>query len=277
MKQQLIPTLSSKEFYTMSRIDDCPIHRHTNCEFLFIIDGNIINTVNDMSVIACAGSIYFINDRVTHALQRTGKHYEHRDVYISSATLQKICDEYFDNAFYQYLMSTNKIIQISITADLFNSFKERLQRNQTLYSLQPKNKVSIKKSNLNIIISLLGILYEQLPTYPTSKQDWLDAFLEKIQSPKIFTLPISKIIQLSNYSTSYFSHQFTKIFNMPFKTYVTKLKVDYAKILLTTPSFPLTEIAFICGFSSQSHFTQIFKSITGTTPYQYRKTHIIEG
>ena len=173
-------------------------------------------------------------------------------------------------------MSTDKIIQISITADLFNSFKERLQRNQTLYSLEPKKKVSIKKSNLNIMISLLGILYEQLPTYPTSKQDWLNAFLEKIQSPKIFTLPISKIIQLSNYSTSYFSHQFTKIFNMPFKTYITKLKVDYAKVLLTTPSLPLAEIAFICGFSSQSHFTQIFKSITGTTPYQYRKAHIIE-
>ena len=229
-----------------------------------------------MSVVAQAGSIFFINHLTTHTLKKTEAHYEHRDIYLSPTTLQKICDEYFDGNFYQYLTSTNQIIQINITADLFNSFKERLQRNQTLYALHPEKKDYIKKSNLNIMISLLGILYEQQPSYPASKQDWLNSFLEKIQSPKIFTLPVHKIIQLSNYSPSYFSHQFTKTFNIPFKTYITKLKVDYAKILLSTPSFPITEIALVCGFSSQSHFTQIFKSIAGTTPYQYRKTHIIE-
>ena len=274
MKQQLIPTLDSKEFSTASRNEACPIHRHTNCEFLFIVNGTIINTVNDLSVTAHIGSIFFINNRVTHTLERTEPHYEHRDIYLSSETLQKICAEYFDDEFYQYLMATDQIIQINVTADLFTFFKERLQRNQTLYALHPEKKKAIIKSNLNIMISLLGILYEQTPAYPTSQQDWLDTFLKKIQTPQVFTLPINKIIQLSNYSSSYFSHQFTKTFKISFKTYITKLKIDYAKILLATPSFPLTEISLICGFSSQSHFTQTFKAITGTTPYQYRKSQI---
>src|SRR6476661_8823574 len=33
---------------------------------------------------------------------------------------------------------------------------------------------------------------------------------------------------------------------------------------------PLTEIAFTCGFASQSHFCKAFKAAYGVTPSQYR-------
>ena len=277
MKQLLIPTLSSNELTTLARTQDCALHRHTNCEILFIVEGTIINMINDISITAQEGTVFFINDRVSHELKQTESHYQHRDIYLSAKRLQNICNDYFDDEFYQYLMVTDKIIQIPITIELFNSFEKRLKRNQTLYALFPEKKELIKKSNLNIIISLLGLLYEQLPNYPSSNQDWLDSFLEKIQHPKIFTLPIQDIIRLSNYSTSYFSHQFSKRFNIPFKTYIAKLKIDYAKLLLNTPSFPITNISLICGFSSQSHFTQVFRQMTGVTPYQYRKSHITEN
>ncbi|WP_315788728.1 AraC family transcriptional regulator [Fischerella sp. JS2] len=32
----------------------------------------------------------------------------------------------------------------------------------------------------------------------------------------------------------------------------------------------ISEIAFQCGFNSQSHFTQQFRKITGVTPKTYR-------
>ena len=34
---------------------------------------------------------------------------------------------------------------------------------------------------------------------------------------------------------------------------------------------PIAQIASACGFSSQSHLTRMFKTVTGTTPLAYRR------
>ncbi|OOQ57107.1 chromate resistance protein ChrB domain-containing protein [Mucilaginibacter pedocola] len=71
---------------------------------------------------------------------------------------------------------------------------------------------------------------------------------------------------------SYLSREFSKYFdNMSFGEYVRKLRIDRAKELITTTAYPLTEIAYLTGFSDQSHFNRIFKQQTGETPLAYRK------
>ena len=46
-------------------------------------------------------------------------------------------------------------------------------------------------------------------------------------------------------------------------------RVERAKRLLRRPA-PLAEIAFACGFASQSHFGQVFRAHTGMTPGRWR-------
>lgn len=273
----MIPTIPTNELTTEARDLDCSAHRHVNCEILLIVRGSIINTVNNISVTAQPGSIFFINNAVTHSLKQTETNYEHRDIYISSDRIKNICNNYFDENFYQFLMSTDKMIQINLSFEMFSSFLSRLEKNQTLYSLKKEKRDAIKKSNLNIIISLLGILYEESIDYQSFENTWMPEFLGKIQSPKIFTRPIAKIIEMSGYSASYFSHLFTKTFNMPFKTYITKLRINYAKFLLNSSNFSIVDIALDCGFSTQSHFTQAFKAIVGMTPLKYRQSKIKSG
>ena len=52
--------------------------------------------------------------------------------------------------------------------------------------------------------------------------------------------------------------------------FITKQKIDEAKRLLKYTDKPLLAIAVYLGFSSQSHFTRVFKKITGKTPSEYR-------
>ncbi|MBO6215767.1 MAG: AraC family transcriptional regulator [Lachnospiraceae bacterium] len=40
--------------------------------------------------------------------------------------------------------------------------------------------------------------------------------------------------------------------------------------------YSYTKIATYLGFSSQSHFGKVFKSITGMTPRKYRETYMSE-
>ena len=41
--------------------------------------------------------------------------------------------------------------------------------------------------------------------------------------------------------------------------------------LITNGGYSLTEIAYLTGFSDQSHFTRVFKNIAGKNPSVYKK------
>ena len=71
---------------------------------------------------------------------------------------------------------------------------------------------------------------------------------------------------------SYLSREFSKYFdNLSFGEYIRKLRIEKAIELLTNSEYSLTEIAYLTGFSDQSHFTRIFKTHTGKNPSSYRK------
>ena len=261
----------SRELTTVSHTNGCGLHHHENCEFLFQVAGTSETIVGDIKTQLSAGDILFINDRVSHVLLKTHKDYRHRDVYISSKRLKEICDLFFDESFFNYLMSTKRIVQLSLDFSLFSSYENRLQKLQTLHSLYPKNTAKYKNSILAIVVSLLGAIYENLQSESDEKPAWLQDFLIRINTPEIFILKIQEIVKLSHYSYTYFSHAFKRYYHQTFKAYIETLKISYAKNLLSNPNTHIVDIALTCGYSSQSHFTQAFKTATGLTPKQYQK------
>jgi AraC family transcriptional regulator len=57
--------------------------------------------------------------------------------------------------------------------------------------------------------------------------------------------------------------------------YQQRLQVRAACELLRDPDWPLAIIAAECGFADQSHFTRVFRRLTGTTPARFR--HVLVG
>lgn len=71
---------------------------------------------------------------------------------------------------------------------------------------------------------------------------------------------------------AYLSREFSKYFDdLSFGDYIRKLRIDKAVQLLSTTTHSLTEIAYLTGFSDQSHFTRIFRKVTGKSPSAYKK------
>ena len=50
-----------------------------------------------------------------------------------------------------------------------------------------------------------------------------------------------------------------------------RIKIEKAMVLLKHSNQTLTEIAFLCGFSDQSHFSKTFRITTGFKPNEFRK------
>jgi AraC-like DNA-binding protein len=53
--------------------------------------------------------------------------------------------------------------------------------------------------------------------------------------------------------------------------YLLNVKIEKAKKLLKYTDHAITEICYLCGFSSASYFTQAFKRKTGVSPSYYKK------
>lgn len=74
-----------------------------------------------------------------------------------------------------------------------------------------------------------------------------------------------------NYTSQHISLMFKKYLNTNYYTYLTKLRLDRARLLLTSTHRRVLDIALECGFSSEHSFIGHFKKMYGMTPTQYRK------
>jgi AraC-like DNA-binding protein len=74
-----------------------------------------------------------------------------------------------------------------------------------------------------------------------------------------------------NVSPFYFCRQFRKHTKLRFTDYLTRLRVEKAKLLLQNPNRRVSEVAFEAGFQSLPHFNRSFKRVTGGTPSLWRE------
>ncbi|MCD8739358.1 AraC family transcriptional regulator [Mucilaginibacter roseus] len=66
------------------------------------------------------------------------------------------------------------------------------------------------------------------------------------------------------------SRLFTVAFHCTFGEYLRKLKIERSFTLIRNKKYSLTEVAYMCGFYDQAHFTRTFLNTTGTLPKTYR-------
>jgi len=101
---------------------------------------------------------------------------------------------------------------------------------------------------------------------------WAMELKEMIQDHIDTSLSLKELSKDLAINPSYLSREFSKHFNnLSFGDYIRKQRIERAIELMDTPSYSLTDIAYLTGFSDQSHFTRIFKRHTGNSPSEYRK------
>lgn len=87
------------------------------------------------------------------------------------------------------------------------------------------------------------------------------------------TIRISELAEYVNRNKSHLSRQFKEETGITIQDYITQKKIQEAKGMLKYTDFTCNEIALNLGFSSHSHFTKVFKNLTGVTPKLYKSEH----
>ncbi|MEP0859678.1 AraC family transcriptional regulator [Trichocoleus sp. DQ-U1] len=83
-------------------------------------------------------------------------------------------------------------------------------------------------------------------------------------------LMLAEIAATVQMSPHYFASLFKQSTGFAPHQYVTKCRIEKAKLLLARQELTIAEILQQVGFKSQSHFTRVFRQYTTTTPKAYR-------
>ncbi|PJJ83063.1 chromate resistance protein ChrB domain-containing protein [Mucilaginibacter auburnensis] len=123
---------------------------------------------------------------------------------------------------------------------------------------------------------LLQVYHQYLKQSKGQKMpEWARTLKEMIQDQldTTMTLSLQQASEELEINPAYLSREFSKYFdNLSFGDFMRNLRIDKAKQLIETTDHTLTEIAYLTGFSDQSHFNRIFKKHVGQSPSVYKKS-----
>jgi len=232
---------------------DIPLHYHQNPHFCYFIAGGCSEFTSKKEIQCAPGEL------IIHPYQ-----IEHKNHYYDKVT--RLLHIEFDSPCYQKLTSHG--INFNNVNHLHHPSLSRIFRK--IY-----NEMNFQDSFTGLTIE--SLVYELIVTI--SKQD-----------PKEKTIPynIKKVIDLmhdhfnhpihleylatfSGVHAAHLSRQFKKATGFTVGEYMRQIRIKKACALLKNTSNNILSIAIDCGFSDQSHFTQVFVKTTGITPSKYRK------
>lgn len=85
-------------------------------------------------------------------------------------------------------------------------------------------------------------------------------------------ISLAEIAAIANMSKYHFAKSFRRAIGIAPHQYLVKLRMEKARILLTSDDLSVEEIANRVGYSDKSHFAAQFLKIVGTTPNRYRRS-----
>jgi len=163
---------------------------------------------------------------------------------------------------YNYTNDRELLEQGMILYDALYSWAKNLQKEK--HTQQPFENLLLDVFN-NYFKAKKGAI-QKMPR-------WAQELKDTIQDHIDTNLTLKELSQRLDINPSYLSREFSKYFDdLSFGDYIRKQRIDKAKELMKTSTYSLTEIAYLTGFSDQSHFTRIFKKSTGQNPSVFRKS-----
>ncbi len=165
-----------------------------------------------------------------------------------------------EQVFNQLLLSAQKFLP-----GFVNSSTD-MQMNDIFLEARDMNEVILQFLEL-----LESILEEDSPKLNVQRQalfEKITAYIRRNLSAQIMIQDLCAAFQLSQPTIS---RLFREYQGMSFCDFLTGLRIDKAKELLSGTSMLLWEIAEMVGYQDQHYFSRKFRQVTGISPSQYRE------
>ncbi|HIU76040.1 MAG TPA: response regulator [Candidatus Pelethocola excrementipullorum] len=99
----------------------------------------------------------------------------------------------------------------------------------------------------------------------------IDRVVQYINAHLADDLTLTKLAEISFLNPSYLSRIFKQNYGCNLTEYISKIRLEQAKKLLSSTPYKINDIAARVGYLSAPSFTRVFKKLVGITPLEYRE------
>lgn len=228
-------------------------HFHENPYFMYVIEGNLLDISKHHHSHCPPGSFLFHNWQEAHYNSKESAH-------AGGFHIE------FDRAWF---------LDKQLDIELWEG--SQLLADPQLHHLlaQVYFEFSCRDSYSQVAIEVLLLqLCEQIDQTRTHqiapRPSWIDRLRDILQNPSQ-ELSLDALSQELGIHPVHLSRSVPKYFNFTLGEYIRQQRIKSSIPYLLNSRYSLTEIAFLCGFSDQSHFTRTFKRYLCRTPRAFRK------
>ncbi|MFF2481510.1 helix-turn-helix domain-containing protein [Paenibacillus sp. NPDC058071] len=126
---------------------------------------------------------------------------------------------------------------------------------------------------LEIVSAFLELVPVKALQQRTEEMNRLSVIQHYVEAHLDQTISTRMLADAVHLHPNYFIAYFKKHFGMPPLKYVGRKRIERAKLLLTTTTLSVKEIAVRTGFSETNHFTKFFRKDTGYSPTDFRTVY----
>lgn len=258
-------------YYTSNRTYSVTEHWHEDLEFLYVVDGEIQFIVNGKSIILHSGEGICVNSRRIHSNHSVpGKSCAY---YCGIIHPSLFCpSKYVANTYLEPLISANSFDYLLlnkhdwtsvIVEELAKLFEDPDPKTAELDILAACYRIwSAIYKNIEAPTTTLGTTSHKLATFKSMMLFIQEHYMEKIT--------LEDIAASGNVGMTLCAKLFKKYVNKTPGEYLIYYRIQKSIELLTNTDLSVTEIAYLTGFSSASHYTKTFKDMMDCTPSKFR-------
>lgn len=103
---------------------------------------------------------------------------------------------------------------------------------------------------------------------------WMPKVLERLHDAPKSTPPLGELAALAGVHPAHLARTFKRVHGMSIGEYHRNLRIGAACRALARQHPSIAEIAADAGFNDQSHFTRVFRRLTGQTPGEFRTAQL---
>ena len=246
-------------------------HWHEELEIVYTLQGNSLHYIDGTCIRSQPGRLIVVNSESSHNIIPDRSVYGNgRKVVIALIISREFLEEVFPDFRNMYFLNEKEVTtpvirELMVTLSHFGdgtelSRYEKIYRKglvlQLLYHITQEGvaekNVILPLNNLKNIERLKGVL-----------QFIENHYMEKISQ--------AEIAEKFYFSREYFARFLKKHTGMTFTEYLTKYRLQKARMQLMASDSGILEIALNNGFSDDRRLILAFRQEYGTTPFQYRK------
>ncbi|MBQ3014848.1 MAG: helix-turn-helix transcriptional regulator [Clostridia bacterium] len=252
-----IREISIAHEFVLDRIQKCeyPSGRG-NYGFVYTLEGNAeYRFTNGDSIVVTKGDLLFLSPDAAYTIitEKEFRHYTvNFDIHPSTSELDALDQP--------YLLATD-------------DSTERLKYlTEKVVSLWTSKRAGCEMQAIGRLYELLSVFYyDCVIDVNMHSNGRLLCAKEYIERHFTSSVSLAELARLSNMSVTHFRREWKKHYNNTPLAYRDAMRLSFARELISSGYYTVSEIAEKCGFEDVGYFIRFFKKHTGITPFKYKQ------